>query len=168
MSLEPRELWPLFLGLVFLLMGLSLIADADAHAASALEWQRETQPAAAPSSAAGVLWAYRAFGAGFSGVGLWLLVGWCFFRAALLERLGPAVAGPASSPAAGAALAFGGAGLALFKTTSWLRPRSHAFVEEELPLERAPLGRRVAVWSMRLLAALLFSFGTLLISRRPV
>lgn len=165
MGSDPRVLWPLFLGLVFALMGGALAADAEAHAESALGWQRQTQPEAR-SSAGSLIWAYRAFGAGFAAAGLWLAGSWLFQRAALAERLGWAAAGPASGPGAGAALVLCGAGLSFLRSRRE-RPRTPAFVEAELPVEPVRLRRRAAAWCRRLIAALFVVYGTLLIFRSP-
>lgn len=163
MTLDPRGLWPGFLGSVFVLMGLSLALDAEAHADSALEWQGQDE--AARSS---LLWAYRGFGSAFVAAGAWLLAGWALYRGALIEKLGAAVAGPASSRAGGLFIAACGLGLAALRAHELARPRRHRFIEAELADPGLPLRRKLATASGWLLVLVLLAFGTFLIlmSRR--
>jgi hypothetical protein len=171
MALDSSALWIAFGGLVFLLMGLSLACDAEAHARSVTQWQKSLGPAAPASGRAGserLVAGYRFVGVAFSLAGLWLLAGLLVFRGRLLGRVSaPSLSGPGQA-LAGALFSVIGLGFGALRAWSAVAARSYAFVEAEREAASATLRRRVAAASGWLLIATFVFFGLLLLSRAPL
>lgn len=155
------RLWLAFGGLVFVLMGLSLAGDAEAHARAAAAWREALAPAEPPDRPRRLVWAYRLFGGSFCALGLWLMLGWEVFGARAFPRLGGA--SPAARAAGGMALLALGLALAALRLWEWRASRAPRFVEAEAPRTDG-FGPRLAFWSSWLLIGSFIAFGGLLLS----
>ena len=136
----------LFGAAVFLLMGGNLILSARGHARAAMRWAGELPPSEARQSR--LLWAYRAGGAAFTALALWML--WCLARDP--ARLSFLLPSRKPSPAARAL-----GGLFFLCCGSLLAALGVARPQE--PEEKAGL------WTGRLMALAFLLFGAYLIRR---
>lgn len=151
--------WLSFAGWAFVLMGVSLAADARGHAASSAEWEGGGATPAA---------AYRAAGAAFIAMGAVLAAATWMRPAALGALARPIHLRPLERCVAGFGLAALGAGLALHRLTLEAPRRLPAALAAEDPGAGvpAPLSRRAASWAAWLLSVEFLLFGCFLLSRR--
>lgn len=154
--------WLAFAGSAFALMGVSLAAGAEGHAASAADW-----PGSTGRSLAALVAAYRAAGSAFAAIGS------AFVAAAWLGPRGFSALGRPihlDGPQrllAGGLLAAVGAGLAYHRLTLTAPRRLPAGLDDgSIAGEGTRLRRRAASAAAWLLSADFLLFGCFLLSRR--
>lgn len=165
LSADPAgRLWLLFCGVVFVLMGASLGLDAQTHARAARDWQRAAGASAQGGGLRRLTAVYRALGAVFAGVGLWLIVARVLLAPAV--PAGAAGLSPGARRAAGAALLLLGAAMSALRLWERGKPKGPRFLQDVAPEGKPPLSRRAASWSGWALSLSFLLFGALLLSRR--